>query len=118
MSRDVTYLTPRQVADRWACSPRHVRRLCAAGELRAMRLGLDAWRISIESVEAFEQARTSTTPAAATETPKQEASRSREVQPATVVDGFTLPADYVPCFPDLWPGHEPRATKKAALTSQ
>jgi excisionase family DNA binding protein len=53
------FLTPRQVAERWGCSPRHVRRLCRSGELRAMRLGQDAWRISMEAVETFEQARTS-----------------------------------------------------------
>jgi excisionase family DNA binding protein len=53
------YMTPREVADRWGCSARHVRRLCAAGELRAMRLGLESWRISLEAAEAYELAHTS-----------------------------------------------------------
>lgn len=53
------YLTPREVAERWGCSARHVRRLCASGELRAMRLGLESWRISLEAVEAYELTRTS-----------------------------------------------------------
>jgi excisionase family DNA binding protein len=52
-------MTPREVADRWGCSARHVRRLCAAGELRAMRLGLESWRISLEAAEAYELAHTS-----------------------------------------------------------
>lgn len=53
------YLTPREVAAMWGCSARHVRRLCASGQLTAMRLGLDAWRIGVSAVEAYELAHTS-----------------------------------------------------------
>jgi excisionase family DNA binding protein len=53
------YMTPREVAARWGCSARHVRRLCASGELRAMRLGLESWRISLEAVTEYELAHTS-----------------------------------------------------------
>lgn len=101
------FMTPRQVAERWECSPRHVRRLCASGELAAMRLGLDSWRIAVGAVEAYEAAHTTSA-----ETVQQQAALPRqEVRPATV-GGFTLPDDYEPVFPTLWPGHQ--ATKKAA----
>lgn len=101
------FMSPRQVAERWGCSARQVRRLCADGYLPAMRLGIDAWRISVTAVEAYESARTPSAVPAPSAPPKEQ-----EVRPATTVDGFTLPADYIPVFPDLWPLHE---TKKAAL---
>lgn len=111
------YLTPREVAERWSCSARHVRRLCQSGELRAMRLGLDAWRISVAAVEAYELARTSGSDAApSTEGRKQEtAPRQEEIRPPAVVDGFTLPDGYEPVFPELWGVETP--TKKTALSS-
>lgn len=106
-----TYLTPRQVSERWNCSARHVRRLCASGELRAMRLGLEAWRIAVADVETFEQRKTSgSDPDASSEARQQEA--RQEVRPPAVVDGFTLPDGYVPVFPKLW--GLPPTTKKAA----
>lgn len=106
------FMTPRQVAEQWECSPEHVQRLCKRGELAAMKLARRGWRISPAAVEAYEAAHTSATPATANETPKPEASRREEVQrPVTTVGGFTLPADYEPVFKDLWPFHE---TKKSA----
>lgn len=108
------YLTPRQVAERWSCSARHVRRLCASGELTAMRLGLDAWRIGVSAVEAYELAHTSgavEAPPATTSAPKP-----KEVRPPAVVDGFTLPDGYEPVFPDLWGVGAP--TKKAPVSSR
>lgn len=107
-----SFLTPREVAERWGCSARHIRRLCGSGELRAMRLGLESWRISMDAVSEYEQRHTSE-PAAPAPTA---APKTQEVRPTAVVDGFTLPADYTPCFPDLWPGHAPQ-TKKGALSS-
>lgn len=103
------FLTPRQVAERWGCSRRQVQRLCASGELRAMRLGLDAWRIAVADVEAYEQRQTT----ASTEASNPEPTTREEGRRPVAVDGFTLPADYEPVFPALWPGHAPR-TKKAA----
>lgn len=52
------YMTPREVAERWNCSTRHVQRLCAGGDLRALRLGLEKWRIAVADVEAYELAQT------------------------------------------------------------
>lgn len=96
------FLTPAQLAERWACSPRHVRRLCQRGDLRAMRLGLDAWRISVEAVEAYERGHT--TGGAGSET-SNEGQKEEVKQFVTAVAGLSLPADYVPVFPDLWEGN-------------
>ena len=104
----MTFLTPRQVAERWGCSPRHVRRLCASGELRAMRLGIDAWRISLEAVEAYEAAQTSgPVPSTSHERPTPEPI-------ATAAEGVVLPADYEPVFPALWGMAPEEAAQPAA----
>lgn len=100
------YLTPREVAARWACSARHVRRLCASGDLLAMRLGLESWRIGLAAVEAYEAAHSAS---ASTVEP---APAPKEVTHTPSADGFTLPADYEPAFPDLWPGHEVSTNEK------
>lgn len=50
-------LTAVEVAERWGVSPKTVRKLCARGQLRALRIG-DTWRIAPGDVEAFEQAHT------------------------------------------------------------
>lgn len=89
------YLTPAEVAERWAMSARHVRRLCRTGALAAMQSGSD-WRVPIAAVESYEAAHTNGTPIQAP------AITHEEVRPAAVVDGFTLPKDYTPCFPELW----------------
>src|SRR5262245_55231983 len=47
-------LTPRQVADRWQCSERHVYNMIPAGALPSFRLGGKLLRIRGEDVEAFE----------------------------------------------------------------
>lgn len=109
------FMTPRQVAERWACDPSTVRALIRRGELPAMRLGLDSWRVAVSAIEAYEQART------VAPEPEPQLAQIGKLAPAikevttytTTVDGFTLPADYAPVFPELWPGHAPR-TKKAA----
>lgn len=93
------YLNPQQLAERWNCSARHVRRLCANGQLPAMRLlGSASWRIREDVAEAYE-AGNSTAP-------------KTDVKPAAVVvspvavtftpGDFELPADYTPRFPALW----------------
>lgn len=46
--------TPRELADRWQCSERHVRNLINRGELRAFRLGGKLVRVRHEDVERFE----------------------------------------------------------------
>lgn len=48
-------MTPEQVAERWGCSPNHVRNLIHRGELRAFRLGRRLIRIPIEAIGEFEQ---------------------------------------------------------------
>jgi excisionase family DNA binding protein len=47
--------TPRQLAERWECSERHVRNLINRGELQFFRLGGKLVRIPHLAVEAFEQ---------------------------------------------------------------
>ena len=89
------FMTPRQVAERWSCSPRHVRRLCLSGELAAMRLGTD-WRISVAAVEAHEAGQTSQPAADTTGTAASE----------TGAPVFELPARYEQRFPHLL-GMEP-----------
>ncbi|WP_352827323.1 helix-turn-helix domain-containing protein [Mesorhizobium sp. M0830] len=46
--------TPAMLADRWACSERHVRNMIASGELPAFRLAGKLLRIRGEDVENFE----------------------------------------------------------------
>lgn len=48
-------MTPEQVAERWGCSPNHVRNLIHRGELRAFRLGRRLIRIPAEAIGEFEQ---------------------------------------------------------------
>lgn len=109
------YLTPREVADRWRCSARQVRRLCASGELVAMRLGLESWRIAVAAVEAYERANTRA--GHADEAPKPEAPRRKEVAVAGL-DGFELPPDYEPVFGHLWPGHVPAKRKRLSAATK
>ena len=47
--------TPEDVAERWKCSPSHVRKLINSGGLRAWKLGGKLLRIRPEDVEIFEQ---------------------------------------------------------------
>jgi len=46
--------TPAMLAERWACSERHVRNMIAAGELPAFRLAGKLLRIRGADVERFE----------------------------------------------------------------
>lgn len=48
-------LLPRQLAERWGCSERHVRNLIAAGQLRHFRLGGRLLRIPASAVEEYER---------------------------------------------------------------
>lgn len=105
------YLTAAQLAERWQCSARHVRRLAESQKLRGMRVG-DLWRFSVAAVEAYEQAQTSE-PA---DLPVAMAARERqEVRAPGSLDSVALPAGYEPVFPELWPGYVPQTKKKAAL---
>lgn len=100
------FLTPREVAERWHCTARHVRRLCASGDLPGMRIGLDAWRIAKSAVEAYEAGHTtSAEPAQPTPVPSPSVPA-----PSIAIGG--LPDDYEPVFPELW-GMEPRTTPAA-----
>jgi excisionase family DNA binding protein len=105
-----TFLTPAEVAARWSCSPRHVRRLAERHQLPGLRVG-GAWRFSLESVEAFEAGHTTSA-----ETVHAAPRSAQEVSYTTTVDGFTLPADYEPVFPELW-GIGAPSTKKTASVS-
>jgi excisionase family DNA binding protein len=53
------FWTPSQIADRWLVSPRTVRRLIEAGELRACRVGKQI-RISHADLLAYEHGQTIT----------------------------------------------------------
>jgi excisionase family DNA binding protein len=46
-------LTPEDVATAWKVHPKTVQRLCAAGKLRAFRVG-DLWRIPAKAVAEYE----------------------------------------------------------------
>jgi excisionase family DNA binding protein len=99
------YLTPQQVARVWACSGETVRRLCASGELRAVRVGA-LWRIPAEALEEYRQRHTV---AAA---PPVQASPPAPM-PVALGPLPDLPADYEPVFPELWPTHVARpATRR------
>jgi len=50
----MTVYTPATLADRWACSERHIRNLIASGELPSFRAGGKLLRIRGEEVEKFE----------------------------------------------------------------
>lgn len=52
------------LAKRWDCTPHHIRRLCASGELKFFRLG------SLIRISAEEVARIENPPAPATEPPR------------------------------------------------
>lgn len=47
--------TPETLADRWQCSPRHVRNMIRDGRLPGFRLGGKLLRIRAGDVEEFEQ---------------------------------------------------------------
>ena len=100
------FLSPKEVAARWNCSARHVRRLCAGGELPAMRLGASSWRISVSAVEAYEAAQQTGAPK--TDATRKVAMRHEKSQAAP--GAFELPAGYVPRFPALW-GMSPEEVK-------
>jgi excisionase family DNA binding protein len=53
------FWTPRQIGERWLVSPRTVRRLIAAGELRACRMGKQI-RIRHADLLAYEHGQTIT----------------------------------------------------------
>lgn len=99
-------MTPREVAERWNCSPEHVQRLCARGELAAMKLGSRGWRIRPAAVEEYE-ARNTSAPKTAPSTPHP--------APAPALLASIGPAPENPRFPELW-GMEPR-TKRAASSA-
>lgn len=90
-------MTPLQVADRWSCSPRHVRRLCGSGALRSMRLG-DALRIALADVLAYEAEHTSEPAPLKVARAEQEVARTLGVSTTANIG----PAPENPVFPALW----------------
>jgi len=79
------------VAERWGCTPNHVRNLIKRGELRAFRLGERLLRIPAEALDGFEQKSLVEPPPAPTLSPSEQntfiltmapsASRKREKGP-------------------------------------
>lgn len=59
-------LNLRAIADRWGCSIDQVRGLVAAGELKAVNIGLGKqrarWIVPLSEVEAFERRRSNSKP--------------------------------------------------------
>lgn len=51
---DPQFYSPETLAERWACSPRHVRRMCSTGALPAFRVGAKLFRIRHSDVEQYE----------------------------------------------------------------
>ena len=49
------YMTAEQVAERWLCTPRHVRQLIAEGRLSAVRLG--GWKVRQDEVLRYEKSK-------------------------------------------------------------
>jgi excisionase family DNA binding protein len=49
-------LRPIDLAKRWQCSERHIRKMIESGRLRAFRLGEKLVRIPLEAVEELENA--------------------------------------------------------------
>lgn len=88
------YLEPADVAERWKCSPEHVRRQCKSGQLAAMKLGR-VWRIKPEAVEAYERRHTSE-PAAPEPAPVR---KEAPVTASVSLDGWRPEK---PRFPALW----------------
>ena len=50
--------TPETLAERWDCSPEHVRTLCKQGRLRSFKIGRGMYRIPIDAVAEFESPKT------------------------------------------------------------
>jgi excisionase family DNA binding protein len=48
-------LRPKEVAERWKCSERHIYMMIANGSLAAFRIGGRLWRVSEGAVEEFEK---------------------------------------------------------------
>ena len=46
--------TPESLAERWECSPQHVRKMLADGRLKGFKLGSRMWRISTTEVAKVE----------------------------------------------------------------
>jgi excisionase family DNA binding protein len=53
--------SPRDLAEEWGCSARHVQKLIEAKKLRAFRLGEKMLRIPVEAVEEFLKRNSTTT---------------------------------------------------------
>ena len=47
--------TSESLAERWECSPQHVRKMLADGRLKGFKLGNKMWRISTTEVEKIEE---------------------------------------------------------------
>jgi excisionase family DNA binding protein len=105
------YMTSRQLSERWGCDRGTVTKLARKGALAGMRVGLD-WRFSLAAVEAYESAHTSA-PADPEATPVAK-TPSRAPSAPVALEGFTLPDDYVPVFPEAWGMTPEEAASRAA----
>lgn len=46
--------TPETLAERWDCSPEHVRTLCKQGRLRSFKIGRGLYRVPPDAVTEYE----------------------------------------------------------------
>jgi excisionase family DNA binding protein len=84
-AREPSPFTPRTLAERWACSERHVRNLINRGDLRAFRLGGKLVRILLASVEEFERCQCQSSESS----PSEESSPSNGMRMADVSAGHS-----------------------------
>ena len=73
--------TPETLAQRWDCSPEHVRALCKTGRLDHFRVGRSLFRIPVAAVAAFEAASNAT----AGDRPEGKAARKEQVYVPRIV---------------------------------
>ena len=72
-------VTPEQLAEKWECSPNHVRNLIKRGELRAWRLGSRLLRIPPDAIEEFERCRQTTASDGSKETTSSHGGKAESV---------------------------------------
>lgn len=75
----MSYLTVEEVADEIRMHPEYVTRLCAAGTLRAKKLG-NRWRIHPEDLAAFMRGADAQAPAAQPREKRLTARQARQLQ--------------------------------------
>jgi excisionase family DNA binding protein len=70
--------TPETLAERWACTPDHIRRMCRRGDLTFFKIGSHI-RIPFDEVERYEKEPPSATPTPTEEQQDKKAPSNRYV---------------------------------------